>query len=122
MSLLKERNRDCSDLLKNGRGNLRTRRLKNTHLPIVVLNLGKPVAVRNPSQVAAENVNSERGRHEERTDPEPPVTMNTLPVRAGLGFTAVAAVSFMIVLASGHFFSIAGSYSPRRAARLQQAR
>ncbi len=35
MSLLKERNRDCSDLLNNGRGNRRTRHLNNTHLPIV---------------------------------------------------------------------------------------
>jgi hypothetical protein len=39
--------------------------------------------------------------------------MHTLPVRAWLGFTAVATVSFMIVLASSHLFSIAASYSPR---------
>ena len=70
----------------------------------------------NPCQVAAENVNSERGRHEERTYPEAPITMHTLPVRAGLGFTVFATVSFMIVLASGHLFSIAAWYSPRRAA------
>jgi hypothetical protein len=76
----------------------------------------------DPCQVAAENVNRERGSHEEGTDPEPPVTMHALPVRAGLGLTAVAAISFMIVLASSHFVSIAALYSPRRAARLQHAR
>jgi hypothetical protein len=48
--------------------------------------------------------------------------MHALPVRAGLGLTAVAAISFMIVLASSHFVSIAALYSPRRAARLQHAR
>ena len=71
---------------------------------------GKPVAVGNPCQVNAENVNSEGSRHEDRADPEAPVTMHTLPVRAGFGFTAVAAVSFMVVLASGHFISIAAGY------------
>ena len=70
----------------------------------------------NPCQIAAENVNSERSRHEDRADPEAPVTMHALPVRARLGFTAVAAVSFMVVLASGHLFSITASYWPRRAA------
>ena len=76
----------------------------------------------NPCQVAAENVNSERSRHEDRADPEAPVTMHALPVRTGFGFTAVAAVSFMVVLASGHLFSIAASYSPQRATRLHRAR
>jgi hypothetical protein len=66
-----------------------------------------PVAVWKPRQVNAENVNGERSCHEDRAYPEAPVTMHTLPVRAGFGFTAVAAVSFMVVLASGHFFSIA---------------
>jgi hypothetical protein len=42
--------------------------------------------------------------------------MHPLPVGAGFGFTAVAAVSFMVVLASGHLFSVTASYSPRRAA------
>jgi hypothetical protein len=42
--------------------------------------------------------------------------MHALPVRAGFGFTAVAAVSFVVVLASGHLFSITASYWPRRAA------
>jgi len=69
----------------------------------------------NPGQVAAQNVNSERSRHEDRADPEAPVTMHALPVRARFGFTAVAAVSFVVVLASGHLFSITASYSPRRA-------
>jgi hypothetical protein len=63
----------------------------------------------NPCQVATENVNSERSRHEDRADPEAPVTMHALPVGAGLRFAAVAAISFMVVLASGHLFSITAS-------------
>jgi len=70
----------------------------------------KPVAMWNPCQVAAQNVNREHSRHEDRADPEAPVTMHTLPVRARLGFAAVATISFMVVLASGHFSSIAARY------------
>jgi hypothetical protein len=80
------------------------------------------MAIWHPCQVAAENVDGECSTHKERAYPEAPVTMHSLPVRAGFGFTAVATVSFMVVLASGHLFSIAASYSPRRAALLQSAR
>jgi hypothetical protein len=76
----------------------------------------------NPREIAAENVDRERSRHKDRAYPEAPVTMHTPPVRAGFGFTFVAAVSFVVVLASGHLFSIAALYSPRRAAWLQRAR
>jgi len=69
----------------------------------------------NPCQVAAENVNSERSRHQDRADPEAPVTMHALPVRPGFRFTAVAAVSFLVVLASGHLFSITQRQPVRRA-------
>jgi hypothetical protein len=48
--------------------------------------------------------------------------MHALPVRAGFRLTTVATVSFMVVLASGHLFSIAASYSLRRAARSKRAR
>jgi hypothetical protein len=75
-----------------------------------MLNLGKPVAVWNPRQINAENVNSERSRHKDRADPEAPVTMHALPVRAGFGFTVVGTVSFMVVFASGHLFSIAAGH------------
>ena len=75
-----------------------------------------PMTVWDPRQVAAQNVDGERSRHKERTYPEAPVTMHALPVRTGIGLTAVATISFMVVLASGHLFSIAASYSPRRAA------
>jgi hypothetical protein len=74
------------------------------------------VAMWKPCQVAAENVNGDRRKHKDRAYPEAPVTMHTLPVRAGFGFAAVATVSLMVVLASGNLFSIAASYSPRRAA------
>jgi hypothetical protein len=46
---------------------------------------GKPVAMWNPRQVAAQNVNSERSRPKDRADPEAPVTMHALPERAGFG-------------------------------------
>jgi hypothetical protein len=48
--------------------------------------------------------------------------MHPSPVRTGIGLTPVAAISFQIVLASGQFVSIAGEYSPRRAALLQSER
>jgi hypothetical protein len=40
--------------------------------------------------------------------------MHAPPVRSRIGLTSVAAVSFEIVFASGHLFSIAASYAPRR--------
>jgi hypothetical protein len=44
------------------------------------------------------------------------------PIWTRARFAAVAAISLMIVLVSCHFVSIAGEYSPLRAARLQRAR
>ena len=76
----------------------------------------------NPGQVAAQHVNGKRRCHKKRTYPETPVAMHPPPVRAGIGLTLVAAISFVIVLASRHFFSISTEYSPRRAAQLQRAR
>ena len=77
---------------------------------------GLPMAPWNPCQVAAQNVDGECSAHKERAYPEAPVTMHTLPVRAGFGFGAVATVAFMVVSVSRHLFSIAMLYSPRRAA------
>jgi hypothetical protein len=54
--------------------------------------------------------------HADRTYPEAPVTMHPSPVRPRIGLTPVAAISFQIVLASGHLVSNAVEYSPRRAA------
>jgi hypothetical protein len=76
----------------------------------------------NPRQIATQNIDSERGSHEDRAYPKAPVTMHPSPIRAGIGLTPVAAISFHVVLASCHFVSIAGEYSPRRAAWLQRAR
>jgi hypothetical protein len=87
-----------------------------------VCNSGEPVTMWNPCQIATQNVNSERRRHKKRAHPEAPITMHTLPVRARAGFTAVATISFPVVLASRHLFSISREYSPRRAAWLQRAR
>jgi hypothetical protein len=74
------------------------------------------VSAWNPCQVAAQNVDGECSTHKERAYPEAPVTMHSLPVGAGFGFTAVATIAFMVVSVSRHLFSIAASYSQRRAA------
>jgi hypothetical protein len=63
-------------------------------------------AARNPRKVSTQNVNGDSGNHEDRADPEAPVIMHTPPVWAGIWFTTIAAISFAIVLASGHLFSI----------------
>jgi hypothetical protein len=76
----------------------------------------------NPRQIATQNIDSERGSHEDSAYPEAPVTMHPPPVRTGIGLTPVAAISFLIVFASCHFVSISWEYSPRRAARLHRAR
>ena len=83
---------------------------------------GKPVAMRDPCQVASQNVNSERRRHAKRPYPETPVPMHTLPVRTGARFAAFTTISLMIVPVSCHLFSISAEYSPRRAVWLQRAR
>jgi hypothetical protein len=48
--------------------------------------------------------------------------MHAPPVRPWIGFAGAVAVSFGIVLASSHFFSISDGYSPLRAALSQSAR
>jgi hypothetical protein len=66
---------------------------------------GKPMAVWNPRQVAAQNVNRDRSSHEERTNPEAPVTMHAPPVRAGVRLATITAVALMIVPVSRHLAS-----------------
>jgi hypothetical protein len=63
-------------------------------------------AARNPRKVSTQNVDSNSGNHEGRADPEAPVTMHTPPVWAGIGLATIAAISFAVVSASGHLFSI----------------
>lgn len=80
------------------------------------------VAVGKRRQVFAQYIYSERSRQEHCARPEAPVTMHAPPVRARSRFVALAAVSFVVVLASRHLFSISPEYSLRRAAWLQRAR
>jgi hypothetical protein len=89
---------------------------------VVRAKLLKAVSMRHPGKVAAQNVNGERCSHKQCTDPKTPVAMHPPPVRTGIGLTLIAAVSFVIMLAPCHLFSICAEYSPRRAARLQRAR
>ena len=63
-------------------------------------------AARNPRQIAAQHVNSDRGKHEDGAYPEAPVSMHAPPVRPGIGLTNVVTVSLMVVFASSHLFSI----------------
>ena len=64
------------------------------------------VTARHPGQVATQNVDSERGSHEDGAYPETPVTMHTPPVRPWIGFASAVTVSFGVVLVSSHCFSI----------------
>ena len=80
------------------------------------------MAIWNPRQVATQDVDGERGGHEDSTNPEAPVTMHPSPVRAGSGFAGSVAVSLRVVLISCQLVSIAEEYSPLRAAWLQRAR
>src|ERR1035438_8058472 len=63
-------------------------------------------AARNPRQVAAQNVNGERGKHEDGAYPEAPVAMHASPVWARVGLANLVAISFVVVFAPGHLFSI----------------
>jgi hypothetical protein len=74
------------------------------------------MAIWNPRQITARNVNSERGSHQDNAYPEAPITMHAPPIWTRIGLPAVAAISFHVVLASSHFVSISWEYSPRRAA------
>jgi hypothetical protein len=74
------------------------------------------MAIWDPRQITRQNVDSQRGSHEDSAYPEAPVTMHASPVRAWIGLTRVATIAFLIMLASGHLASIAAEYSPWRAA------
>jgi hypothetical protein len=74
------------------------------------------MAIWNPRQIAAQNIDGERGSHEDGSYPEAPVTMHPSPVRAGIGFANAVAVAFGVMLVSSHCFSISDEYSPQRAA------
>jgi hypothetical protein len=75
--------------------------------------------MRNPRQVSAQNVNSERRTHKKRAHPETPVTVHPSPIGTRVRFAFVAAVAFWIVLVSGQFSSIVAKYSPRGVIRAQ---
>ena len=77
---------------------------------------GLPRAIWDPRQIATQNIDSERGSHEDCAYPKAPVTMHAPPVRAGIGFASAVAVSFGVVLVSSHYFSISHKHSPLRAA------
>ena len=81
-----------------------------------------PMAIWNPRQFATQNIDSERGSHEDSAYPEAPVTMHTPPVRPRIGFASAVTVPFGVVLISSHYFSISDEYSPLRAALLHSAR
>jgi len=65
----------------------------------------------NPCQIATQNVNRECCKHEDGSYPEAPVAMHPSPVRTRIRLTPIAAISFLIVLASGHLFSSQDSKS-----------
>src|ERR1700722_9515521 len=71
-----------------------------------IRDLGKLVAARKPRQVLAQNVYRDRGRHEDGTHPETPITMHALPIGTRPNFSVVATISFVIVSPSSHFVSI----------------
>jgi hypothetical protein len=63
-------------------------------------------AARNPRQITTQNINGDRGKHEDGAYPKTPVTMHPRPVRTwiGLAFIAfIAAISLEIVLTARHF-------------------
>ena len=68
------------------------------------------MTVWNPRQIATENVDGQGRSHENRSYPEAPVTMHAPPIWTRTRFAAVAAISFMVVLVSCHFVSIAVEY------------
>ena len=80
------------------------------------------MAAWNPRQVATENIDRQCGSHQNHANPEAPVLMHALPIRARAGFTRFAAVSFEVVPVAGHLFSIVAQLRGMRiAARLLQS-
>jgi hypothetical protein len=75
-------------------------------LPILLPKRVVRQTARNPRQVSTQNVNGNSRNHEYGTDPKSPVTMHALPVWARIWFTTIAAISFAVVFATGHLFSI----------------
>ncbi len=69
------------------------------------------MAVWNPRQIATQNINNQSGSHKDCAYPKAPVAMHAPPVRSWIGFASTVAVSFGVVLVSGHYFSISGDQS-----------
>jgi hypothetical protein len=90
-------------------------------LPAMESTSRKLVPVWQPRQVATQDVDCECPSHEASTYPKAPVMVHPSPVRARIGLSAVAAISFGVVFIARQFPSISAEYSPRRAARLQHA-
>ncbi len=69
-----------------------------------------PMPVWDPRQIATQNIDSKRASHEGCAYPEAPVAMHAPPVWTRIGLSSVAAISFLVVLASCHFVSISCAY------------
>jgi hypothetical protein len=82
------------------------RRTRNRNLFIFLRKLMARHAARNPRQVPAQNVNGNSRNHKDCASPKAPVTMHTPPVRAWIRLATIAAISFAVVFASGHLFSV----------------
>ena len=81
-----------------------------------------PMAIWNPRQFATQNIDSERGSHEDSAYPEAPVTMHAPPVRPWIWFASAVTVPFGVVLVSSHYLSISNEHSPLRAVLLKSPR
>ena len=69
------------------------------------------LAARNPSEVSTQNINGDGGKHKDCANPEAPITVHTPPIGARIGLAIIAAISFEVVLVSGHSFSISAKVS-----------
>lgn len=61
------------------------------------------LAARDQRQVITQNEDDERYGHKQHAHPEAPVAMHPMPVWAGVLFTMVATISFVVVPVSCHF-------------------
>jgi hypothetical protein len=68
------------------------------------------LAVWNPRQISAQDVDRERCSHEYCANPEAPVTMHAPPVRTRIRLTGITTISFEVVLVSSHLFSITAEF------------
>jgi hypothetical protein len=64
------------------------------------------MTVWSPRQIATQNIDSKRYSHANCANPEAPIAMHAPPIRPWSRFTVGTAVSFWVVLASSHCFSI----------------